>query len=225
MPRLNSRNRRSSAGGDGRTQKEKILDIAEDLIAEHGPYGFRLQDVADRLNVKAPALYNHFQSRDELIAQVGVKLSRLSAAREFREPGEDAMTAARRRARHLVKYMYEHPAGARLILWELAQSDSMSWPESTAIDDEQRMLSRKAFQQAVAEGEFRDFRWELHVSMLLGGLASLVLYPSFDKNSAPVSVETLQREADELVVRILTPDEPLNRLVQRLWEKESKNSD
>ena len=121
--------------------------------------------------------------------------------------------------------MYEHPAGARLILWELAQSDSMSWPESTAIDDEQRMLSRKAFQQAVADGEFRDFRWELYISMLLGGLASLVLYPSFDKNSAPVSVETLQREADELVVRILTPDEPLNRLVQRLWEKESKNSD
>ena len=225
MPRSKNHNRRSSAGGDVQTPKERILDIAEDLIAEHGPYGFRLRDVADRLNVKAPALYNHFQSRDELIARVGVKLSRLSAAREFREPGEDAMTAARRRARHLVKYMYEHPAGARLILWELAQSDSMSWPESTAIDDEQRMLSRKAFQQAVADGEFRDFRWELYISMLLGGLASLVLYPSFDKSSAPVSVETLQREADELVVRILTPDEPLNRLVQRLWEKESKNSD
>ena len=64
---------RSGIGGDEQTAKDRILEVAEELVAEHGPYGFRLQDVADRLNVKPPALYNHFTSRDDLIARLAEK--------------------------------------------------------------------------------------------------------------------------------------------------------
>jgi len=42
------------------------MAIAEELIAIHGPADFQLQDVAARLGVKAPALYNHFASREHL---------------------------------------------------------------------------------------------------------------------------------------------------------------
>ena len=38
--------------------------------------GFWLQDVADRLTVKPPAMYSHFQSRNDLIEKLANKISR-----------------------------------------------------------------------------------------------------------------------------------------------------
>ena len=207
------------------TARERILEVAEELIAEHGPYGFRLQDVASRLKVKPPALYNHFRSKDDLLGQLATDLSQIALSGYYREPGEDRMASFRRGARRMVKHMYDHPAGARLMLWEIAQGDAQGWEESASIDAGQRERSRRAFQRAIDEGEFRDIRFEVYLSQLIGGLASLVLYPSFDESQELVAVETLQREADDLIVRILTPDKPLSRLVQQLWEDESESSD
>ena len=221
-PRSRKRDRRSGIADDDQTAEDKILEVAEDLIAAHGIYGFRLQDVADRLKVKPPALYNHFQSRDDLIARLAEKLSRDAEDGFFREPGEDQMTAFRRGARHLARCWFEHPAAARMSLWEIAQSDTKGWEESVSIDAERRERARKAFQRAVDDGEFRDIRFEEYLATILGGVASLVLYPRFDQTSEQASVETLQREADDMIVRLLTPDEPLSRLIQKLWERESK---
>ena len=216
--------RRSGIADDVQTAEEKILEVAEELIATHGIYGFRLQDVADRLKVKPPALYNHFKSRDDLIARLAEKLSRDSQEGFFKGPVEDQMTAFRHNARHLARFWYEHPAAARMSLWEIAQSDAKGWEESVMIDAQRREHARTAFQRAVDEGEFRDIRFEAYTATMLGGVASLVLYPRFDEKSERTTVEILQQEAEDMVVRLLTPDEPLNRLVQRLWEKESKSS-
>ena len=224
-PRSRKSDRRSGIADNDQTAEDKILEVAEELIAAHGIYGFRLQDVADRLKVKPPALYNHFQSRDDLIARLAEKLSRDSREGFFRGPTNDQMTAFRHNTRHLARYWYEHPAAARMSLWEIAQSDTKGWEESITIDAEQRERARKAFQRAVDDGEFRDIRFEEYLATILGGVASLVLYPRFDQTSEQASVETLQREADDMIVRLLTPDEPLSRLIQKLWEKESKSSD
>ena len=209
-------------GGDEQTAKDRILEVAEELVAEHGPYGFRLQDVADRLNVKPPALYNHFTSRDDLIARLAEKGSRLALAGYFRESGEDQMTSFRRGARNLAKFWYERPAFARLSLWEIAQSEATGWEESAAVDAEIRERSRRAFQRAIDRGEFREIRWEHYFTQLIGGLTSRVLFPRFDKTTERANVETLQLEADDLVVRLLTPDEPLSRLVQKLRVREAR---
>ena len=204
---------------------ELILNVAEDLIQENGPYGFRLQDVADRLGVKAPALYNHFESRDHLVSQLARKMSELGSATIERDPGEDQMSAFRRSARRLVKYWYEHPAGARLLLWEIAQGGVDGWEESHSIDIAVHERTHNAFLRAVREGEFRDFRYEMYLSTLLCSLAGLVLWSSYSKSTKLEGLESIQREADDLVVRLLTPDEPLNRLIHRLWKQTPEISD
>ena len=53
----------------GRTP-EAILDAAEALFAERGYDGASLRDVADRVGVRAPSLYNHFESKDALYVAV-----------------------------------------------------------------------------------------------------------------------------------------------------------
>lgn len=54
----------------GERTAERILDAAEALFAERGFDGATLRDVADRVGLRIPSLYNHFASKDSLYAAV-----------------------------------------------------------------------------------------------------------------------------------------------------------
>jgi len=54
----------------GERTAERILDAAEELFAERGYNGTTLRDVATRVGVQPPSLYNHFASKDALYAAV-----------------------------------------------------------------------------------------------------------------------------------------------------------
>jgi AcrR family transcriptional regulator len=54
----------------GERTAERILDAAEQLFAERGYDGTTLRDVATRVGVRPPSLYNHFASKDALYAAV-----------------------------------------------------------------------------------------------------------------------------------------------------------
>lgn len=49
---------------------ERILDAAEDLFAEKGYSATSLGDVADRVGIRSPSLYNHFRNKEALYAAV-----------------------------------------------------------------------------------------------------------------------------------------------------------
>lgn len=49
---------------------EKILDAAEDLFAEKGFDATSLGDVADRVGIRSPSLYNHFRNKEALYSAV-----------------------------------------------------------------------------------------------------------------------------------------------------------
>lgn len=50
------------------SRKEDILQATFELAAEHGLRAVSLSMIADRLGIKKPSLYNHFSSKDEIIA-------------------------------------------------------------------------------------------------------------------------------------------------------------
>lgn len=54
----------------GERTRERILDAAEALFADHGFAGTALRDVAAAVGLRTPSLYNHFESKDELYAAV-----------------------------------------------------------------------------------------------------------------------------------------------------------
>lgn len=53
---------------------ERILDAAEDLFAKKGYKGASLGEVAERVGIRSPSLYNHFRNKEALYRAV---LSRL----------------------------------------------------------------------------------------------------------------------------------------------------
>lgn len=69
------------AGEVTRSTAERILDAAEDLFAEKGYAATSLGDVADRVGIRSPSLYNHFRNKEALYQAV---LERL--IEEFSQP-------------------------------------------------------------------------------------------------------------------------------------------
>src|SRR5262245_28094824 len=54
----------------GEHTRERILDAAESLFADRGFDGTALRDVAVRVGIRTPSLYNHFASKEALYAAV-----------------------------------------------------------------------------------------------------------------------------------------------------------
>ena len=52
------------------TRKEEIIYATLELAAESGMKGVSMSQIADRVGIKAPSLYNHFKSKDEIIHEM-----------------------------------------------------------------------------------------------------------------------------------------------------------
>src|SRR5580704_10076992 len=101
--------------------KESLLDAAVDLLAEAGPQGFTLREVARRAGVSHNAPYRHFKDKDDLLAAVAAEgFDRLtasmkaametgaSAADRLRLAGKGYVEFAMRSPQHLL-IMFETP--------------------------------------------------------------------------------------------------------------------
>ena len=60
----------NQASAQAQSTPERILDAAEDLFAEKGYSATSLGDVADRVGIRSPSLYNHFKNKEALYAAV-----------------------------------------------------------------------------------------------------------------------------------------------------------
>lgn len=100
--------------------RERILDEVERLIASKGVYGFKLRDVADPLDVKVPAIYKHYTSRDDVLVEVSRRFITLLAAQFAPVAGRAPAAALRVGLNRFVEFQMLHPAYVRLALVDFA---------------------------------------------------------------------------------------------------------
>jgi AcrR family transcriptional regulator len=105
----------------GRQTAERILDAAEASFAERGFAGTTLRDVASRVGIQNPSLYNHFDSKESLYAAVlerGIRpvLETLSA---FVERADRDGPATRDLAERVLALLGARPELARLLQHEM----------------------------------------------------------------------------------------------------------
>jgi AcrR family transcriptional regulator len=111
---------RRSPRSKGEITRERVLDAAEALFAERGYEGATLRDVATRVGLRIPSLYNHFDSKESLYAAVlerglGPVLRLLT---EFVEQRRDTASAAEGIIGGVMPLLAERPALARLVQHE-----------------------------------------------------------------------------------------------------------
>jgi len=118
--------------------RETLLGAAIDLIAEVGPAGFTLREVARRAGVSHNAPYRHFRDKDALLAAV--------AAQGFRELTQAMRTAAGPGATALDRL---HQVGLAYVSFALRRPEHFAVmfdaPRPTAVDPELAETGSLAF--------------------------------------------------------------------------------
>jgi AcrR family transcriptional regulator len=106
--------------GRGLQTADRILNAAEELFAEQGYAGTSLREVADRVGLRIPSLYNHFPSKDALYTAV---LERgiapvLGILSGFADTDADIQPNSSEVARRVVRLLGQRPNLPRLVLHE-----------------------------------------------------------------------------------------------------------
>lgn len=107
---------------ESRPTRELILDFAEKQIAACGVSGLALQDVAAPLGVRVPAIYKHYESRDDVLVEVAKRfIGQLSGQFMYAEAGllRPAQTL-RSVVSEFAEFHLQNPAYVRLSLTDFA---------------------------------------------------------------------------------------------------------
>lgn len=99
-----------------RPTAERILDAAEDLFAEKGYSATSLGEVADRVGIRSPSLYNHFRNKEALYSAVLARLLEVFGA-PLAELQDSPITRERiyQWLETIVRMHHERPNLARLM--------------------------------------------------------------------------------------------------------------
>jgi AcrR family transcriptional regulator len=102
--------------------RERILDEAERLIATKGVFGFTLKDIADPLEVRVPAIYKHYESRDDVLIAVSRRfITLLSEQFSYGPEGlAQPLQTLQRVVEEFARFHLAHPAYVRLSLIDFA---------------------------------------------------------------------------------------------------------
>jgi len=145
-----------SPRGDRRARRrqetiEEILDIATEIMTEHGVNALTLAEVARRLGVQTPSLYKYFPSimavYDALFERGQLEhLSVLRDAMAGGAPGLDALTAGLEASG---RWALHNQALAQLLFWRPVPSFEPT-PEAMAPSEAMVSLQQQAIADAVA---------------------------------------------------------------------------
>lgn len=146
------------------TRKEEILLVTLELAAESGLSNVSMAQIAEKIGIRKPSLYNHFKSKDEIIAEM---------YRYFRDKSKEALSTADIDYGELVKgktmeealseavsnYIKMNSGENMLLFYKVMYSERAFNPDAAKIiaDETRRMIiaTKNLFYALQAHGKIR----------------------------------------------------------------------
>lgn len=101
---------------------EEIVDVAVEVMTEHGVGGLSLGEVARRMDMRTPSLYGYFDSKNAVYDAVFARGWRsvyetMTPSYDELEDAEDLAAYFLSSAERFLTWMLEHPVHAQLMSW------------------------------------------------------------------------------------------------------------
>lgn len=175
----------SQPAGDRRARRhretlEEILETSLAVMAETGAAGLSLGEVARRMGIRPPSLYQYVRSKNDVydaLFRRGWEQVNAHVVAQVPDPGAapDARSVLTETAVAFVRWMVEHPVQAQLMVWRPVPGFV---PSAEAFEPAQRSLAllRSALSDLADRGLLHpDARGEqavrLHTSLVAGALS------------------------------------------------------
>jgi len=105
---------------DNQSTKETILRVAEEIFAQRGFDGARVDEIARQAGINQAMIYYYFKSKDDLLEEV-IK-TRLEEARQFRQQMKEQRPIPALLSKHLLDFMNTRSRFLKILLMETATS-------------------------------------------------------------------------------------------------------
>jgi AcrR family transcriptional regulator len=160
-----------------RELRDKILDAARELFAEHGYEAVTMRRIAERVEYSPTAIYLHFKDKDELIREL-VTADFAAFSSVFGKVARigDPVDRLRAAGRAYIEFGLAHPHHYRLLFESPLPTDHAD----TSPDSSGYLFLRGIVAEAVAAGRFRPELEDVELTAQLcwagvHGITSLVL--------------------------------------------------
>jgi len=150
VPASNAANARKSARPAQAGRAGDIRDVALTLFAERGYLGTSMRDIASELGLRAPSLYNHLDSKQELLRDIMLQTMEelLTDHNAAVATTSDVAEQLRRAMEAHVRYHARHPREVRI-------GNAEIWNLEQPTQDQVRTLRRdysRAWQDIITRG-------------------------------------------------------------------------
>jgi AcrR family transcriptional regulator len=110
--------------------RDRLIEVAERLFAEHGPGAVSMRQLAAELGVSPMTPYRYFRDKDDILAAARASgFDRFAAALEAAyDTSEDPIQRAQNVGEAYLRFAFNNPAAYRL-MFDLAQPTETNYPE------------------------------------------------------------------------------------------------
>jgi AcrR family transcriptional regulator len=186
--------------------KDALIEAARTLVAEHGPGGFTLAELAKRVGVTGAAPYRHFADRNELInelARRGFELFGDSLAKAWDDGKPEPRAAIKRMGRAYIAFACAEPGLYAAMFNEIKrlQQPMANGVATKAFDGLGRaaaaVLAGGTSTTNVSAADVRKLAFEIWA--LAHGAAMLAVAGHLDPAKGDDAVVILERGAEALI--------------------------
>lgn len=170
--------------------REKILRVAEEMISESGMEGLRLKDVAERVGIRPPSVFAHFDGReaigDAVAGRIVEQIARVISS--ALDDGGSAELRLRSGVRAFAAHLWANPAHARMLMRDLARTRSPGAFDiySPLVDVIEETVAR-LLAEGESEGVFRKVDPSTFVAQIQGAVLGRIGWAGFKEDGSPAA--------------------------------------
>ena len=167
------------AGLSGAETMRAIRAEGARLIHEHGYAGMSLRDLADRVGIKASSLYNHIDSKQQLLfllIEHHMRLALQGVDAALAEAGGDAEARLRLFVDFHIGFHTGRPVEAAICLSELRCLEGENRRAIVALRDAYEARLSRIIEDGVAAGAFRVADARLATLSILGAITGVLTW-------------------------------------------------
>ena len=167
------------AGLSGAETMRAIRAEGARLIHEHGYAGMSLRDLADRVGIKASSLYNHIDSKQQLLfllIEHHMRLALQGVDAALAEAGGDATARLRAFVDFHIRFHTGHPVEAAICLSELRCLEGENRRAVVALRDAYEARLSRIIRDGAAAGTFRVADARLATFSILGAITGVLTW-------------------------------------------------
>lgn len=137
--------------------RKRILKAAEDIFAEKGLAGARVNEIAARAGINKRMLYHYYGNKEDLyLAVLKSNLKKIYSIQDVLSPPGDPVERVERAIREYFYFLAKNPNFVRLMEWEFLQGSSYISKLLPLYNLYSLPAIEKTLERGVREGIFRD---------------------------------------------------------------------